>query len=257
MKIIGIATAALGLSLIGTGCATKKFVRNTVAPVENRVGQVESKTGEHDKALAGHTGQIEELDRDLSRTRENVKDVDAKATAAQLEAQKAGTRAGEAQAAADNAKTLAERGLSRADELQRTMEAMNRYQALKTETILFPVNRWTLTKEAKAQLDEFAKTLEGLGRYVIEVQGFTDKTGDPSVNDPLSQKRAETVARYLTSSHKIPLRAVHMLGNGWTQPVGDDKTREGRKMNRRVELRVFVPESESSAKIASAPGSAQ
>ena len=43
------------------------------------------------------------------------------------------------------------------------------------------------------------------------------------------------MARYLTTEHKIPVRAISMLGEGYAQPVADDKTRDGRKMNRRVE----------------------
>jgi outer membrane protein OmpA-like peptidoglycan-associated protein len=146
---------------------------------------------------------------------------------------------------------LAEKGIAQGEQLGKTMEAMNRFQPLKSETILFGFNRWTLTNEAKAQLDELGRSVQGLNRYVIELQGFTDKSGASNINDELSQKRAETVARYLTSNYKIPLRSIHFIGSGWSQPVGDDKTREGRKMNRRVEVRVFVPETEKTSSVAS------
>ena len=92
----------------------------------------------------------------------------------------------------------------------------------------------------------------GKDRYVIEVQGFTDKTGSAEANTVLSQKRAENVARYLINEHKIPVHMVTMMGSGYTQPVADDKTRDGRKQNRRVEVRLFVPEISSAAQTLSA-----
>jgi OOP family OmpA-OmpF porin len=97
-------------------------------------------------------------------------------------------------------------------------------------------------------LEELAKSADGLDRYVIEVQGFTDKTGGPIVNERISQLRAQEVARYLANEYKVPVRSISMLGSGYAQPVADDKTREGRKQNRRVEVRLYVPEAASASK---------
>ncbi len=82
---------------------------------------------------------------------------------------------------------------------------------------------------------------------MIEVQGFTDKTGPASFNETLSQERADAVARYLANEHKIPVRSISTLGSGYALPVADDKTRDGRKQNRRVEVRLYVPEAGSGA----------
>ena len=64
-----IATIA-ALSLLGTGCATKKYVAQTVAPIDARVTGTETKNTEQDKMIAEHGKSIEEMDRGLSRTRE-------------------------------------------------------------------------------------------------------------------------------------------------------------------------------------------
>jgi outer membrane protein OmpA-like peptidoglycan-associated protein len=74
---------------------------------------------------------------------------------------------------------------------------------------------------------------------VVEIQGFTDKTGSAVYNDVLSQERAEAVARYL-ASHKVPLRNITLLGSGVAD--GDQKTRDERAQGRKVDVRVFVPE---------------
>jgi len=242
-----LATIA-ALSLLGTGCATKKYVAQTVAPIDARVTGTETKNTEQDKLIAEHGKNIEELDRSTSRTREQLKDTDAKAVAAGEAAAKADQKADGAQRAADGAKTLAQQGLDANVQLARTVDAMNKYQVLKTETVLFKVNQATLTDDAKSQLQELAKSTDGLDRYVIEVQGFTDKTGTTSINERLSQQRAQEVARYLANEYKVPVRCIALLGSGYALPVADDKTREGRKLNRRVEIRLYVPEAATATK---------
>jgi outer membrane protein OmpA-like peptidoglycan-associated protein len=242
---------------MGSACATKKYVAQTVAPIDARVTGAETKNSEQDKLLAEHGKSIEEMDRSLSRTREQLKDTDAKAVSAGDAAAKADQKADGAWKAADGAKSLAQQGLEANQQLARTVDAMNKYQVLRAETVLFAVNQSVLTADSKAQLDELAKSSEGLERFVIEVQGFTDKTGTPDINEKLSQSRAQEVARYLANEHKIPVRSISLLGSGYAQPVADDATREGRKLNRRVEVRLFVPEAATATKTVAAKAAGQ
>jgi len=241
-----LMAGGLALSLAGTGCATKKYVAKTIAPVEARVTTAETKNGEQDKALAGQSKQIEDLDRDLSRTKEHISDTDKQVVAAAAAAKSAGDRADAANRAADGARGIAEQGMDRTKQLgrnvERTLDAMNNFQMKKSATVLFSFNQANLNDEAKAMLDDFAKQVDGNDRYVIEVQGFTDKIGSPAANEALSQARAAAVTRYLINDHKIPVRSISAIGSGYAAPVGDDKTSEGRKENRRVELRLFIPE---------------
>jgi len=248
--------AVAAISLFVTGCATKKYVAQTVAPIDARVTSTEAKNAVQDKEIADQGKSIEELDRGMSRTREQLKDTDAKATAAGEAAAKADQKADGAWKAADGAKSLAQQGLDTTAQLARTVDAMNKFQVLKAQTVLFGVNQWSLTDDAKAQLEELAKSTDGLDRYVIEVQGFTDKTGSTTINERLSQQRAQEVARYLANEYKIPVRSISLLGSGYALPVADDKTREGRKLNRRVEVRLFVPEAATASKL-SAKSAAQ
>jgi len=241
---------ALALSLLGTGCvATHKYVAKTVAPVEQRVGATETKNTDQDKQLAGHTTEIADLDKDVSQTKEKLRDTDAKATQAGEAARMADQKAGAAQQSADGAKqaadgarTFAEQGLNKMD---KTVQAMNKFQVAKEDAILVDFNKDTLTADAKAKLDEIAQQTSGMDRYVIELQGFTDKTGSPTYNETLSEARVQAVARYLANEHQVPVRSISMLGAGYARPVADDKTREGRKMNRRVEVKLWVPENQS------------
>ncbi len=249
MKHLLIAGGMI-LTVFSAGCATKKYVAQTVSPVETHVTNVETKNdaknADQDKVIDGQGQQIKDLDRSLSQTKEKLTDTDAKAVSAGQAAQQANAAAQDAnqaasraQQSADGARTFADQGLTR---LERTIDASNKFQMVKSSTVLFGVNESKLTPEDKKELDEFAKQADGLQRFVIEVQGFTDKTGSPAVNEALSQARAEEVARYLANEHKIPVRSIATLGSGYAQPVADDKTRDGRKQNRRVEVRLFVPE---------------
>jgi outer membrane protein OmpA-like peptidoglycan-associated protein len=247
---------ALALSLLGTGCATKKYVAQQVAPVETHVGAVESKNdaknADQDKTIADQGKQLADVDKDLSRTKERLADTDGKATAAGQAAQAANQAALQASQAANTAQRSAEGARGAADQAQqgvarveKTIDGMNKFQMTKSTTVLFATGESKLTADGKKDLDDFARMADGLQRYAVEVQGFTDKTGTPQVNEALSQARAEEVARYLANEHKIPLRSISMLGSGYALPVADDKTRDGRKQNRRVEVRLFVPEAGS------------
>lgn len=256
MKVTMI-TGAVALSLLGTGCATKKYVAKTVAPVEQRVGATETKNTEQDKQIASQGTEIQDMDRDLNKTKEKLSDVDNKANQANQAAQQAGQKADSAQQAANGAQQSADNARQGVDRLGHTVDGMNKFNMTKEQTVLFRVNQWKLNDDAKQQLDDLAKQTDGLNRYVIEVQGFTDKTGSATYNDSLSQRRAEAVARYLAIEHKIPVRNITMLGEGYATPVADDHTREGRKQNRRVEVRLFVPETQSANPTVAAGGGSQ
>src|SRR5262249_30406196 len=161
MKSVAMLTGAVALSLLGTGCATKKYVAKTVAPIDQRVTGTETKNTEQDKTIATQGTEIQELDRDLSRTKEKLNDTDNRANQGIQAAKAADQRAGDARQAADgaqqsanNAKTFAEQGL---DRLGRTVDSMNKYQMMKSETVLFKVNDDKLTDDGKAALDELAK----------------------------------------------------------------------------------------------------
>jgi len=261
MKLTLTVAAPMILALAGTGCATKKYVAKVIAPVEAKLSETQTATQtlagkdtDQDKKLTDQSKQLDELGTDLSRTKERLTDTDAKAVAAGAAANQAGQRADGAQRAADGARTLAQTGVEHADTAQRgvtrafeTMDKLVKYQMLKSETVLFALSQYKLSAESKAQLDDIAKMTSGQDRYMLEVQGFTDKTGSVDVNQQLSQQRAAEVVRYLVNEHKIPVRAISSVGSGYTAPVADDSTSDGRKMNRRVEVRLFVPEIASAA----------
>lgn len=227
-KTTALASAAL-LSVLGSGCATKKHVRQVVAPVEARVSASEQQ-GRQQGA------QIGELQNNVSRVDEKAMDADRKAQAAADSANRANQSAEQAGVRADDARRLAEGTRSRLGEV---VENIDNYKLVTTQNVLFAVNKAALTKDAKQQLDEAVAGLKDSKNFVLEIQGFTDPTGGVQSNLALSQRRADAVVRYLTVQHNVPLRKIHVLGVGEEgQDVG--KNREARKQARRVEMRVFA-----------------
>jgi outer membrane protein OmpA-like peptidoglycan-associated protein len=224
------------IPLIGTGCATKKHVRQVVGPVEARVSQAERKNVEQQAALG-------ELENSVSRADERAMDADRKAReageAAKVAHGRADTAFNRADTAFNRAESVGQLAESTRNRLGQVTENIDNYKLVKSENVLFGLNRYQLTKDMKQQLDTAVAQLQNSKNYVLEIQGFTDKTGSAAHNLELSRKRADSVVRYLTVEHNIPLRKINVLGIGEDDPNADNKSREGRKQARRVEVRVF------------------
>ena len=244
LRLNNVVTVSVGLALVflSSGCATKKFVRNSVEPLEARVGKVEEESGENSR-------RITDVDQKAER---GIGEAKSQADTASKEATQAGERAGEA-------RTLAQKGVDDAESVREELKNADNFQTLKTETVQFDFDRSELTDEAKKKLDDVSSAVSSVKRYLIEIQGFTDRTGPEQYNRELSRRRAESVARYLTMAHQIPLARVNEIGYGKQSPVAPNNTREGREQNRRVEIKLLAvqqgsnPAPQAQAAPASAP----
>jgi outer membrane protein OmpA-like peptidoglycan-associated protein len=221
------------LSLLTGACATKKNVREAIAPVQNQVNDVQKKT-------ADNTTAIGDLDRNVARVDEKTMEADRKATAAAQAAERANQAASQAQQTATSANTLAQQTMAKTGKIEDRINNLDNYKLMTTEKVYFRVNRYELSKEDKEKLDQAIQNLANQKNYVIEVAGYTDKTGTKAANLELSRRRAEAVVRYLTIDHNIPLRKIHDVGAGPDFPDANNKTRADRKENRRVDIRVYA-----------------
>ena len=104
--------------------------------------------------------------------------------------------------------------------------------------VTFLPNSAELTPEAKTVLDEAYDALAGQANLNVELGGHTDSMGDEKFNESLSQRRAESVRKYL-SGKGIDAGRLTARGYGESQPVADNKTKAGRQQNRRVELKIL------------------
>ena len=190
-----------------------RAVESRAAPLEDRATTTETKLSQVEQNAQRLSGQLDEL-------------------AAVANTARGGARA--AQATADAAVA----GVTATND---RISALDDYEPQTVAAVNFRSGSAVLSKDSKATLDDVAtKALNAKG-YVLEISGFADSTGSINRNRMLSQRRADTVIRYLIENHNIPLRRiVTPYGYGEINPVAENTSRDGRAQNRRVEIKLLV-----------------
>lgn len=145
------------------------------------------------------------------------------------------------QAQATQAQGTANEALQRANSAHKLAEGKFLYEeVLSDDSVKFPVNGDDLSPEARTRIDELAQRLKSENRNVyLEIQGFTDASGDSKYNHKLGEARAEAVRRYL-HQQGIALNRMATISYGEEDPVAPNDTPEGRAHNRRVAIVVLV-----------------
>ena len=213
-----ILAGALALGL--TGCATKKYVAERVDPVNDRLGKV-------DQNQQGTQKQLDAAEPRISAADEKATSADRRATDA----------IGRADAASKKADQV------RADlrsELNDRIANLDDYKSVGEATVLFKFNSAQLTDDGKAQLDQLAGTQVGtMKTYFVAIEGFTDKVGPADYNLDLSRRRAQAVQTYLVAQKNVPVFRIQIVGLGKDKALNEQKTREERSKNRRVQVTLF------------------
>jgi len=244
-------------ALLAGGCATKKYVRQTVDPVSGKLDQVATQTNSQGQKLDQTATSLEQtrstLEKDeteLSATKERVASADAKAGEAMSHADQAGQKA-------DAANQKADRLGSDLGELRTTVANLDDYKQVSQATVGFKFNSDKLDADAKQQIDQMVANQNKYKRFFVAVEGFTDQTGSADYNAALSRRRADAVVEYLVAQHNIPIYRIHMVGLGKQKPVDEGRTRAARAKNRRVEVSLFSADPGAMAMNGSAGGAQQ
>jgi len=104
-------------------------------------------------------------------------------------------------------------------------------------SITFALNSADLNSQFYSALDGVSLVLKEYNKTVVEVAGHTDSSGSDQYNQQLSQRRAGSVAGYL-SSHGVNQQRLITIGAGEAHPVASNDSEAGRSANRRVELTI-------------------
>jgi OOP family OmpA-OmpF porin len=102
----------------------------------------------------------------------------------------------------------------------------------------FDFDKSEIRPDAAVILEEAASILSGTPDAQVRVEGHTDATGPDAYNQGLSERRAASVRKYLVE-HGIAASRLTSVGYGESRPIATNDTREGRALNRRVELQVL------------------
>ena len=192
--------------IVSTGCATKKFVENEMNMIDKKVEGIETEVEANQKRLKEHDEQLASIGALITQQEAQLNAIDGKI-----------------------------------DEVKKFARGTLLFQeTLRNNDTKFKFGAYELNDETRAALDKFVEMLisQDKGRY-LEIQGHTDNTGDEAYNLLLGKKRAEAVMDYLYKKHHIPLHRMEVIGLGSSVPVADNKTRDGRAQNRRVEILVY------------------
>jgi outer membrane protein OmpA-like peptidoglycan-associated protein len=213
-----------------SGCATKSFVEEQIAPIEARVSELESTTDEH----------AERIDAVDQRAQQGITDARNTAQAGDEavldEANQANQNAATADRKAESAQTSADQATNRVGVGENRLSQLNDFSVAETATVNFALESSALSDEAMATLNVIAGQVQE-GDFV-ELHGYTDTTGADGYNIALSHRRAENVKRYLVS-RDVALFRIEIVGLGNASPATSNDTREGREQNRRVEINVL------------------
>ena len=164
---------------------------------------------------------------------------------AEQERQQAEMQSQQAQQQTQEAQRQAQQAIQEKEQLRaRLREQLN--QVLQTRDtarglivsmpdVLFDFNKYTLKSEARERLAKISGIVEAYPGLKLQVEGHTDSIGTDEYNLQLSEKRADSVRAYLVSNGVRP-DSVSAQGFGKADPVADNSTASGRKLNRRVDM---------------------
>jgi len=215
MRVVVIAALTLTQGCI----ATREYVRETVDPLTGRVSRSETRLDQVDSQISGLGTRIAEMESKLGQVEGRVG--------------KAEGRIGQVETKAD--KALADLSNLRLE--RRLVVDMK-------DGVTFGNNSLNLSPRVRKEIDAFLDTRKGdvggsEGLPIIVVAGHADSRGSPDANYEIARRRAETVSRYLITRKQVDPLHVRTISYGESSPREDNKNREGRAANRRVEILVY------------------
>jgi len=107
------------------------------------------------------------------------------------------------------------------------------------KAVQFETAKATLKKESNTILDQIVDILKRYPAHKLRINGHTDSIGEAPANQSLSEKRAKACYDYLIGKGIAANRLSH-AGFGESQPIGDNRYKDGREKNRRVEFDLYI-----------------
>jgi len=230
----------VGILIFTAGCATKGFVREELQKSEGRLGD----------QLTQQQQAIGKIEKDVGEDREKIGQSTARidgigVQVRLLEGTIAETKetAVSAKGMAEQAKGTADQALTRAQDVDNRVTRLwsNRHRRTLSETvsIYFGFDKTNLDDRAETALLDLVKQMQENPGLVLEMEGYTDSTGPREYNLTLSQRRAESVRRFLVEKG-VDLSRIQHIGLGAAKE--GNGSADSRAKNRRVTVKLFNPQ---------------
>lgn len=116
---------------------------------------------------------------------------------------------------------------------------------IRLRSMQFPVGQSIIMPDNYPLLSKVQRAIRTFGEPSVIIEGHTDSTGTPEVNNLLSQQRADAVREYMLANGVVKEEQIVAAGYGPSRPLAPNTTAEGRAVNRRIDV-VITPESQSS-----------
>ena len=107
---------------------------------------------------------------------------------------------------------------------------------IRLRAIQFPVGKAIIMPDNYALLSKVQQAINTFGEPEVVIEGHTDSTGSDTINEQLSQKRAEAVREYFVANRTLTYEEIFAVGYGSARPLASNKTSEGRAINRRIDI---------------------
>ena len=216
--VMRVAVVVPAMALLMSGCATKEWVKDLVGKREaeidqrvgTRVGSVETRLGEESQRVTRVEGQIGETTQRLNGVEAQAGQASETAKAARVRADEVDTR------------------------LTRLWSSRNKRSLVETIHVQFAFDKAELSDAAQTALATIVKELKENPNLTVDLEGFTDQTGARDYNVTLSQRRVESVRRFLVEQG-AELPRINSVGLG---PVNGAKEEQAKQ--RRVSVKLML-----------------
>jgi outer membrane protein OmpA-like peptidoglycan-associated protein len=231
-----MAVGALSATMLVSGaCSTKRYVREQVNARSNELTvKMEEKDASLESSIQSTASQVNELSGVSREHGQRITTLDTGLKATDEKAANAMTTGSAAQNTANQA-------MSQISALDDRFARRNKMEQKEESTVLFTLGSAKIDPDNDTQLNEIASKLKQNPDLVLVLEGRTDATGDALYNIQLGQKRMEAIERFLVVNQGVPVHQIFKMSYGEDNPMAENSTREGRKQNRAVVLRLMAP----------------
>ncbi len=107
---------------------------------------------------------------------------------------------------------------------------------IRLRAIHFPIGKYIIMPRNYELLGKVQQAIRNFSDPNVVIEGHTDSTGSDTLNDHLSEQRAEAVREYFVANETLPSDSIVAIGYGSKQPLASNETEEGRAINRRIDV---------------------